>query len=141
MCIHAFVSFSCWLSPVPFYASFLGPVVLVMVFNTFLFILLARKLMQKGTVQSTKKETVKTRLRRVVGVMVALGLTWMFALLTINDSYGIGIIFQFLFTIFNTLQGLLVFIFYIALNLEIRKFWVKKLENTWVDKCLRNTRN
>ena len=139
--MHIILSSSCWLSPVPFYAALLGPVFLVMVFNTVIFILLAHKLMQKGKVQSTKKETTKTRLRRVVAVMIALGLTWLFALLTINDSYGVGLVFQILFTLFNTLQGLFVFVFYIVLNSEIRALWKNKLENTWFHKCLRNTRN
>ena len=50
--------------------------------------------------------------------MVLLGLTWLFGILVIDDA---TVAFQYLFCIFNTLQGLFVFIFFCILPHETRK--------------------
>ena len=128
--------YRCWLDTEAFYIAFLVPVTLVIVFNTVVFVLVSHKLMEHNTnLKKSTRTRTKARLRRVIGVMVALGLTWIFAFLTINDNFGFGLTFQYLFTIANSLQGLFVFIFYVALNVEVRKLWIKifdqKLAKFW----------
>lgn len=46
-----------------------------------------------------------------------LGLTWIFGILTVTDA---GLVFQYLFTIFNSLQGLFIFLFHVVRSKEIR---------------------
>jgi hypothetical protein len=55
---------------------------------------------------------------------VLLGLTWAFAIFAIGNG---GIIFQYLFTIFNSLQGLFICIFYCVLKTDAQQAWKKKL--------------
>ena len=53
----------------------------------------------------------------VSGILVTLGLTWLFGAVAIGDA---KLVFQYLFTIFNSMQGLLVFIFYCVLSVQTR---------------------
>ena len=55
--------------------------------------------------------------KRAAAILSVLGLTWSFGVLAIKDA---KIIFQYLFCIFNSIQGLLVFVLYSVLNTETR---------------------
>lgn len=50
-------------------------------------------------------------------LLCLLGLTWSFGLLFLNDS---SIVMAYLFTIFNTLQGMFIFIFHCLLQKKVR---------------------
>ena len=54
--------------------------------------------------------------------MFLFGITWLFAILTISVS-GLREIFQILFTLFNSFQGLFIFLFFCAINKEARESW------------------
>ena len=56
-----------------------------------------------------RKTTGCKKARQGIAIMVLLGLTWAFGILAIGDT---KMIFQYLFCIFNTFQGLFVFIFF-----------------------------
>ncbi|XP_060084150.1 adhesion G-protein coupled receptor G6-like [Ylistrum balloti] len=117
----------CWLNPIPFYGAFLAPVLLILVLNTIAFVLVTRQLFGMSSKKITKsdKSSTVSRLRGAVGVVILLGLTWVFAIFAVG---GIGgIIIQYLFTILNSLQGLFIFIFYCFLHKEARKNWARTL--------------
>ncbi|XP_044181376.1 adhesion G-protein coupled receptor D1-like [Acropora millepora] len=46
-----------------------------------------------------------------------LGLTWVFGLLTATDA---GLVFQYIFTILNSTQGLLIFLLHVVRNSDVR---------------------
>ena len=75
-----------------------------------------RKIMKpvKGKVE---EKTQITKLRAGVRVSMAIlplvGITWVFGILSFS-SYTIA--FKYIFAIFNSLQGLMIFIFHCALN-------------------------
>ena len=50
-----------------------------------------------------------------------LGLTWLFALLAVGKATEL---FQWLFCIFNSLQGFFIFIFYTLRNTDVRREWL-----------------
>ena len=50
-----------------------------------------------------------------------LGLTWIFGVMAVGDARDF---FQYLFTIFNSLQGFFIFFFYTARNPEVKKAWM-----------------
>ena len=90
------------------FSSFLAPVVLVLIINTIAFILIIRSLLKSGSkVAADKRATGLQQARRASAIMVVLGLTWLFGVLAVRDA---KLIFQYLFCIFNSIQGLLVFI-------------------------------
>ena len=122
---HIFLYFSCFISqasPVAFYATLLGPACVILVINTVVFTLVARVIMKprfKGSVGKNEKVT-PAQVRGAFTVMVLLGVTWVFGPVAINES---KIVFNYLFTILNSLQGFLIFVFRCLLNNEARMAW------------------
>ncbi|XP_021363177.1 plexin-B2-like isoform X2 [Mizuhopecten yessoensis] len=116
----------CWLDRTPLYVAFVAPVMLMVVINGVVFVLVARQLLgvHSGNLSITHKASTLTRLRRAVAVLILLGLTWVFAVFAFEGAGGL--VFQYLFIILNSLQGLLIFIFYCVLNKDTRDNWMKK---------------
>ena len=56
---------------------------------------------------------------------VLLGTTWTFALLAVGKA---TLIFQWLFCVFNSLQGFFIFYFYTVRNQDVRKAYLGKLK-------------
>ena len=90
------------------------------------FVLILRSLIKSSsTITSTKKTSGVEQARRGVAISVYLGLTWIAGFLAIGD---VKLVFQYLFFIFNSLQGFLIFLFYCVLSTEVRekyrsRFW------------------
>ena len=115
------VSFcSCRLHGVPFIVAFFTPVTAIIVGNIVAFCFIIRSLLTSGNkVTSTvQKASGLQQARRGIAIIVLLGLTWLFGILAVNDA---KVAFQYLFCIFNTLQGLFVFILFCILPTTIRK--------------------
>ena len=112
--------FSCRLLGYPFYISFLTPVLLILVGNFIAFVVIFRSLLSRSgsKVLPNRKVSGYQQARRGAAISVLLGLTWMFGILAINDHSKV--VFQYLFCILNSLQGLLVFVFFCALPSGIR---------------------
>ena len=53
-----------------------------------------------------------------IALLCLLGLTWAFGLMYINES---TVIMAYLFTIFNSLQGMFIFIFHCILQKKVRE--------------------
>ncbi|CAB4019342.1 adhesion G- coupled receptor D1-like, partial [Paramuricea clavata] len=108
----------------------LGPIILV---NLVIFILALRNALSTWEVTSTRtqgsetttKATVCTKLRKArIGLkgsavlLPILGLTWVFGLLVFNRDTTV---FKYLFAIFNSLQGLMIFVFHVLINRKIHE--------------------
>ena len=101
--------------------GFLLPVLLVLVINFVAYIFILRSLLTSGiNLSKVHKASGITQIRRALSILVLLGLTWLFGVLAIGDA---KLVFQYLFCIFNSLQGLLVFIFYCVLSKDARRQW------------------
>nr|KAG5704342.1 hypothetical protein BaRGS_012651 [Batillaria attramentaria] len=109
----------CWLRGTAFYAAFVGPVCLILLLNLVSFVLVLRVILGLTDKQETSQAAQK--LRRAIGVVVLLGLTWVFGLLSIEDTSQI--VFNYLFAVFNSLQGLFIFLFYCVFNTNTRAIW------------------
>ena len=66
----------------------------------------------------TQVEKVRTGVKASGVILPLLGITWLFGLLSFNSD---TIIFKYIFTIFNSLQGLMIFLFHCLLNRQVRK--------------------
>ena len=64
----------------------------------------------------TQVEKVRTGVKASGVILPLLGITWLFGLLSFNSD---TIIFKYIFTIFNSLQGLMIFIFHCILNKQV----------------------
>jgi 7 transmembrane receptor (Secretin family). len=88
-----------------------------------LFIPVIRKIQHHMTIRSTLQKSQTSLWRRfkiTLSCSALLGLTWVFAYLAIGDAREL---FQWLFCITNSLQGLFIFIFYVLLNKGLIKDW------------------
>jgi archaellum biogenesis protein FlaJ (TadC family) len=97
-------------------------VALIIIINFIVFIMVLRQLMGASTKKIDKSDKTKTssRLRGAVTLVIMLGLTWVFAILAID---GGAPVFQYLFTVVNSLQGLFIFVFHCLLKMDARKAW------------------
>ena len=121
--------YSCFLSHTgAFWGAFLVPILLVMAFNTIVFIciifVLIRHVSRRAhhTKQKIHGKDVILMMVRIGGVMALFGLTWLFGTLTISVS-GLRETFQILFTVFNSFQGVFIFLFFCVFNNEACKSW------------------
>ena len=111
--------FSCRLHGVPFIVAFLVPVCLIIFGNMVTFCLIIRSLIKSGDkVTAIKKVSGFQQARKAIAITVLLGLTWIFGVLAIRDA---KLAFEYLFCIFNTLQGLFIFIFFCVLPTTTRE--------------------
>ena len=69
----------------------------------------------------TQVEKVRTGVKASGVILPLLGITWLFGLLSFNSDI---IIFKYIFTIFNSLQGLMIFIFHCVLNKQVTQGFV-----------------
>ena len=108
------------------FGVFLGPIFVVLLFNTVVFVLVVRVLIKhsKRIIMGSKdakkyKNTFKT-LIRIFSIMLMFGLSWLFGAFTINYA---SILFSWLFVIFNSLQGFLLFLFFCVIGKDAREEW------------------
>ncbi|XP_064407630.1 latrophilin-like protein LAT-2 isoform X2 [Halichondria panicea] len=105
--------------------AFVVPMLLVVLVNVFFLLAALRSVynQRKSTMQrSGKKESLQLfsqLFKATIILLPLLGLTWMFGLLSVNSS---TIVFAWLFSIFNSLQGLFVFIFHVLRSEKVTNF-------------------
>ena len=117
-----FYSFSCVVLGNSFYFGVLLPVVVIMLVNLVVLIMVMRSLTNKSNsrISSTRRQTGKIKARSALTCGTLLGLTWFLAVFAIKE---LKFTFQLLFTIFNSLQGFFIFIFYTLMNKDAQKEW------------------
>ena len=113
----------CWLSGISFYVAFLLPVCLVLIFNVVVFVAVTWKLckLRKSKISQSDRFDVAAQMRASVSITFLLGLTWVLGIFAIGEA---SLTFNYLFAIFNSLQGFSVFVFQCLLQPEMRRRWV-----------------
>ena len=124
---------SCFLSnPIVFWLAFLGPVLAIILVNTVIFIIVIFILVRhtRGTLsrknESMGIKTVACLMMTIVGIMFLFGISWLFAALTVTVE-KIRYPSQVLFTIFNSLQGVFIFVYFCIFKKEARESWKEVL--------------
>ena len=119
-----------------FYIAVVVPVATILVANTGTLIIVMYNLYRHGQKKARKLSDgdenkkpmfdtamVISQTRIAFACNVLLGITWVFALLAVGKA---TIFFQWLFCIFNSLQGFFIFVFYTIRNQDVKKAWVKR---------------
>ncbi|XP_078665733.1 uncharacterized protein LOC144908099 [Branchiostoma floridae x Branchiostoma belcheri] len=120
----------CYLSGIAFYAAFVAPVCVVLLFNTTMYGLVLRHVVRmRGKAEKSELSEVVTKLKRAAGLCVLLGVTWLFAMLAIDKAAAF---FSYVFAICNSLQGFFIFVFHCVLRKSARKRWMALLP-CWPD--------
>ncbi|XP_039911361.1 adhesion G-protein coupled receptor G2 isoform X2 [Hirundo rustica] len=114
----------CWIkNRIVFYITAVGYFCLIFLINISMFIVVLIQLcrIKKRKQLGAQRKTSIQDLRSVAGLTFLLGITWGFAFFTVNE------VFTYLFTIFNTLQGFFIFVFYCVTKENVRKQWRRYL--------------
>ena len=134
-----------------FFGAFLGPIFLVIFWNTCIFICAAyvicklklKRLKSKTARQKedegSSKEACKL-LTTLIGFMILLGISWIILLFTIvgvDTNIYAAFAIQWLFVFFNSLQGFFICIFFVVISSDARKEWAKLLAPCWFKKKYR----
>ncbi|XP_078448807.1 adhesion G protein-coupled receptor L2-like isoform X2 [Lampetra planeri] len=121
---------ACWLrTDNHFIWSFLAPVAAIIFVNfVFLLITLYKMLQHSAPIKpdGNRLENIKSWALGGVALLCLLGLTWVFGFLFIDKA---TLVMAYLFTIFNSFQGMFIFIFHCALQKKVRKEYSKCLRH------------
>lgn len=102
------------------------PTCCIIFFNAIVFILVVISLRKnnKASQRFSQSPDLATQVRIAVSCCTLLGLTWLFGVLAISDA---RLPFQYLFCIFNSLQGAFIFYFNILRQTRVKEAWMQFL--------------
>ena len=122
----------------PFYISLVAPIAVIIVCNTCVLCVVIVK------IHKHRKDKGESELSQLIAdariaftCNVLLGTTWVFALFAVGEA---TMVFQCLFSIFNSLQGFFIFLFYTVRNPDLPKSMQRKMtaRSAWDKKGERN---
>ncbi|XP_040606583.1 LOW QUALITY PROTEIN: adhesion G-protein coupled receptor G7 [Mesocricetus auratus] len=98
----------------PFLWSFIVPVTIILITNIAIFITITVKVLWKNNqnLTSTKKVSSLKKILSTLSIAVVFGITWILAYAMLINNDDIRIVFSYIFCLFNTTQGLQIFILY-----------------------------
>uniref|UniRef100_A0A8C1RXG9 Adhesion G protein-coupled receptor L3 n=1 Tax=Cyprinus carpio TaxID=7962 RepID=A0A8C1RXG9_CYPCA len=127
----------CWLRLDTYFIwSFIGPATLIIMLNVIFLGIALYKMFHHTTILKPDSgcldninyedydPEIKSWVIGAIALLCLLGLTWAFGLMYVNES---TVIMAYLFTIFNSLQGMFIFIFHCVLQKKVRKEYGKCL--------------
>ncbi|KAM9546966.1 adhesion G-protein coupled receptor D1-like isoform 2-T2 [Salvelinus alpinus] len=112
---------NCWLSlKIGAIWAFVAPALFVIVVNIVILISVTRiisRISSENYKVHGDANAVKLTAKAVAVLLPILGISWIFGVLAINDH---SLMFQYMFAVFNSLQGFFIFLFHCLLNSEVR---------------------
>nr|XP_055063998.1 adhesion G-protein coupled receptor G2 isoform X2 [Misgurnus anguillicaudatus] len=121
--IDGTTDYFCWITnDIVFYVAVVVYFCIVFLINFAMFIVVLVQLcrIKRQNPQNVQNRSSWQELRSVAGLTVLLGITWGFAFF----AWGpVNLAFMYLFAIFNTFQGLFIFIFHCAMKENVRRQW------------------
>jgi len=124
---------SCWLSVQKGTIwSFVVPVLLIALVNSIILGMVVKEILRLNHPtmgDDTKYQSARSGVQSAVVLLPLLGITWLFGILTFNSD---TLAFQYLFAIFNSLQGFFIFLFHCLLNSEVRRAFNRK-KKIWTE--------
>ncbi|TRY58665.1 hypothetical protein DNTS_028446 [Danionella cerebrum] len=100
--------------------AFVAPALFVIMVNIGILIAVTR-IISRISAENYKvhgdANSVKLTTKAVAVLLPILGISWVFGVLAVNDH---SLLFQYMFAVFNSLQGFFIFLFHCLLNSEVR---------------------
>ncbi|XP_015773509.1 PREDICTED: adhesion G-protein coupled receptor G2-like [Acropora digitifera] len=103
--------------------TFVAPVLLVCLTNAVLLSLVIREILKMQSDKPSNVENLRQAAKACVVLSPLLGMTWAFGILSVTNA---GLIFQYIFTILNSLQGFFIFLLYILRSADVRAEFKRK---------------
>ncbi|XP_067046688.1 adhesion G-protein coupled receptor D1-like isoform X1 [Acropora muricata] len=103
--------------------TFVAPVLLVCLTNAVLLSLVIREILKMQSDRPSNIENLRQAAKACVVLSPLLGITWAFGILSVTNA---GLIFQYIFTILNSLQGFFIFLLYILRSADVRAEFKRK---------------
>ena len=119
----------CYPKGVPLYIFLIGPIVAIMIANIGIFLLIMYNISKSKAL----KYDITGKLQRqqaYLGILLffTLGIPWVFGILAeVLPATWIEISFMYLFCLTATLQGLVLFVFYVVLDRDTRRMYIERL--------------
>lgn len=113
----------CYPEGLGFYLAVLCPVLMIVTANLLIFGMILHSVIRGSAIQShrqTGRKLVMQRIATSVLLSFLLGLSWVFGLVA-----HLSILFAYLFCITATLQGFVLFVFFVLGKKQSRAYWVK----------------
>ncbi|XP_068705881.1 adhesion G-protein coupled receptor D1-like isoform X2 [Montipora foliosa] len=108
----------CWLSfSKKLSWSFIVPVLIIILINVVILIAVLREIRNLKDPDPSKLRSFKKGFKACIILSPLLGLTWVFGLLAATNA---GLVFQYIFTILNSAQGLFIFVLHVVRNSDVR---------------------
>ncbi|XP_066471322.1 adhesion G-protein coupled receptor G6 isoform X1 [Tiliqua scincoides] len=117
----------CWIKhSIVFYVTCVTYFGIMFLMNIAMFVVVMMQICGRNGKRSnrTMQEEILRNLRSVISLTFLLGMTWGFAFFAWGPLY---LPFMYLFCIFNSLQGLFIFIFHCAMKENVQKQWRRHL--------------
>ncbi|XP_042560812.1 adhesion G protein-coupled receptor L1-like [Clupea harengus] len=122
---------ACWLRLDNYFIwTFIGPVSLIILFNLVVLMVTLHRMIRQSTVlkpDSSRFDNIKCWTVSSVMLLLLVSLTWAFGLLFLTEN---SVVMAYLFTSFNALHGLFIFIFHCALQKKVHKEYSKCLRHS-----------
>ncbi|XP_074606633.1 adhesion G protein-coupled receptor L3-like isoform X2 [Acropora palmata] len=103
--------------------TFVAPVLLVCVTNAVLLSLVIREILKMQSGKAPNAEKLRQAAKACVVLSPLLGMTWVFGILSVTNA---SLVFQYIFTILNSLQGLFIFLLHVLRNADVRAEFKRK---------------
>ncbi|XP_027039602.1 adhesion G-protein coupled receptor D1-like [Pocillopora damicornis] len=112
--------------------TFVAPVLAVCMINSGLLTRVIYEIICMQGDRTSEFGKIRQGSKAMLVLFPLLGLTWVFGILSVTDT---GLVFQYIFTILNSLQGFFIFLLHVLKNGEVRAAFRRK-KKTWME--LRN---
>lgn len=105
------------------YIGVLTAIGMLLAYNLVMFTLVIKEITcRRKFKKRDTKVGIRKRIQNSVAISTLLGITWLFGYLAIGEA---RFLFNLLFLVFNSLQGLFVFLFFCLRNEDVRKDWME----------------
>ncbi|XP_052782340.1 adhesion G protein-coupled receptor L3-like isoform X2 [Mya arenaria] len=110
----------CWLSiDSGLFWAFAGPALAIVFTNTIITVAVIKRMFVTSALSKRgDADKIKTGLRSVCVLFPIFGITWSFGVFAVNRE---TVVFQYLFAIFNSLQGVLIFVVQCILDRKVQE--------------------
>ncbi|XP_071126473.1 latrophilin-like protein LAT-2 [Mytilus edulis] len=126
----------CWISHNVLLWTFVPVVGIVILVNSIILIIVLRIMMKSmlSRANSEERSAVKAGLKAAAILLPLLGVTWTLGFFSVNDRETV--VFTYLFTTFNSLQGVFFFIFHCLLNTDVKSAFERRSQRRSMTKIL-----